>query len=388
VTTRPTTHAFLLVLSVGLLGKSYARLMKVEPGFDPRNVLTLSLLPDGVHYPSQPSRLAYFESVVERMRTIPGVLQAGYASTLPLSHPSTARVSIRERLVTNATDAPTLDRYLVSAEYLDVMKIPVLRGRGFTAQDATTTEPVALISESAARTQFHNDEPIGQHIQLGTLDENGSWAVIVGVVGDVHQYALDQGPNAAVYIPFSQAGRAQGWSSLVVRSTVPPERIESAVRASMIAVDPLQPIFHLQPMATYISLSVAQRTFTLILIALFGGLALALAAGGVYGVVSYLVEQRTPEVGLRFALGATPSVVSWMILRQILAIGSVGAATGVLVWAAFTRTVSTLLFGISRLDAGTIAEVLLILLAAALTASCIPVLRAARIDPSVALRAE
>jgi ABC-type antimicrobial peptide transport system permease subunit len=126
----------------------------------------------------------------------------------------------------------------------------------------------------------------------------------------------------------------------------------------------------------------------LILIAIFGGLALALAAGGVYGVVSYVVEQRTREMGLRLALGATPAVVSWMILRQTLAIGSVGAATGVLAWAALTHTVSTLLFGISRLDARTIAEVLLILLAAALTASCVPVLRAGRVDPAVALRAE
>jgi putative ABC transport system permease protein len=380
--------AFVLVLAVGLLGKSYLRLMQVEPGFDPQNVLTLSLLPDGVHYPSQPSRLAYFESVVERVRTIPGVLQAGYASTLPLSHPFTTRVHIRERPVTNATDAPSLDRYLVSAEYLDVMRIPVLRGRGFTSRDGTSAQPVALISASAARTQFQGDDPIGQHIQLEAIDENRSWAIIVGVVGDVHQYGLDERPDAAVYIPFSQAGQAQGWSSLVVRSTVPSARIESAVRAAMIAVDPLQPIFHLQPMATYISLSVAQRTFTLILIAIFGGLALALAAGGVYGVVSYVVEQRTREMGLRLALGAAPRTVGWMILRQILAIGSVGAATGVLVWAAFTRTISTFLFGISRLDGRTIAEVLLILLAAALTASSIPVVRAARIDPAVALRAE
>jgi putative ABC transport system permease protein len=380
--------AFVLVLSVGLLGKSYARLMQVEPGFDPRNVLTLSLLPDGVHYPSQSSRLAYFESVVERVRTIPGVVQAGYASTLPLSHPFTARMHIRERPVTNAPDAPSLDRYLVSANYLDVMRIPVRRGRGFTAQDVSTAEPVALISETAARTQFHDDEPIGQHIQLGAIDESRSWAVIVGVVGDVHQYGLDQKPDAAVYMPFSQAGQAQGWSSLVVRSSIPSERIEPAVRASMTAVDPLQPIFHLQPMATYVSLSVAQRTFTLILIALFGGMALALAGGGVYGVVSYVVEQRTPEMGLRLALGATPAVVSWMILRETLAIGSVGVVIGLLVWAAFTRTISTLLFGISRLDARTIVEVLLILLAAALTASCIPVLRAGRVDPAVALRAE
>ncbi len=329
----------------------------------------------------------HLDAVVERVRAIPGVQEAGYSSTLPLSHPSVAQVHIREHRVANAADAPSLDRYLVSVHYLDVMRIRVVRGPGLTALDGRTAEPVALVSESAARSQFHGEDPIGRHIRLGR-DEDRPWAVIVGVVGDVHQYALDQKPDAAIYMPFPQVDPAQGWSSLVVRSTVPPERIESAVRAAPIATDPVQPIFHLQPMATYISLSAAQRTFTLILIAVFGGLALALAAGGVYGVVSYVVEQRTREVGLRLALGATPIGVTWMIVRQVLSIAISGAIAGALVSTAFTRTLSTLLFGVSRLDSETIVEVVLILMAAALTASIVPVARAARVDPAIALRSE
>jgi ABC-type antimicrobial peptide transport system permease subunit len=154
----------------------------------------------------------------------------------------------------------------------------------------------------------------------------------------------------------------------------------------MRAVDPFQPVFHLQPMTTYISLSVAQRTFTLTLIGLFGALALALAVGGVYGVVSFVVEQRTREVGLRLALGATPLAVGWMIVRQILVIATCGVAVGFLISAAFTRTLSTLLFGVSRLDAWTSVDVVVILVAAALTASFVPIVRAARTDPAIALR--
>jgi putative ABC transport system permease protein len=381
--------AFVLVLSVGLLGKSYWRVMRVDPGFDAQNVLTLTLLPDGMHYGSQTRRLAYFDAVAERMRTIPGVQETGYASTLPLSHPSTARVYIREHPLAKATDAPNLDAYLVSATYLDVMRIPVTRGRGFTAQDGPAAEPVAIVSESAARILFRGEDPIGEHVQLGRWSEpNQAWAVVVGVVGDVHQYGLEQKPDAAVYLPFAQVPLAQGWASLVVRSIVPPERIESAVRATMIAVDPLQPIFHLQPMGTYIALSVAQRTFTLVLIAAFGVLALALATSGVYGVVSYVVEQRTREVGLRLALGATPVGVSWMIVRQILLIAVVGITVGLAISTACTRALSTLLFGVSPLDGGAIVGVLVILVIALLTASAVPVLRAARIAPANALRSD
>src|SRR5262249_39126734 len=161
------------------------------------------------------------------------------------------------------------------------MRIPVRRGRGFRPLDTATTPPVAVISESTARTQFRGADPIGQHIQLVQRDERQPWAVIVGVVGDVHQYGLDREADAAGYVASGSFAR-EGWASLVVRSTIPSERIEPELRKAMIAVDPLQPIFHLQPMTTYIALSVTQRTFVLALMAAFGGLALVLAIAGVY----------------------------------------------------------------------------------------------------------
>jgi putative ABC transport system permease protein len=387
------TLAFALVLVVGLLSKSYVRLTHVDPGYDARYILTLSLLPDGVHYRTPVRRLAYFDAVVDRMRRIPGVQDAAYASTLPLSHPSTRAVFVREHVSRQSSaddaDAPNLDTYLVSTNFLDVMKIPVVKGRGFTTTDSQTTEPVAVISESTARTQFRGEDPVGRHLQIGSRDDDQPWAVIVGIVGDVHQYGLDRKPDAAVYIPFAQVDHpSQGWASLVVRSTPPPEQIESAVRAAMTSVDPLQPIFHLQPMTAYIALSISQRTFALTLVASFGILGIMLAMGGVYGVVSYIVEQRKQEVGLRLALGATPAGVCWMIVRQVLLVAMTGVACGFMAAATFTNGLSALLFGVTRFDLQTISTVALALIAAAVVASVPPIARAARVAPMAALRSE
>jgi putative ABC transport system permease protein len=192
-----------------------------------------------------------------------------------------------------------------------------------------------------------------------------------------------------VYLPLAQIDRpSQGWTSLVVRSAQPPERIQSAVEAAMTAVDPLQPIFHLQPMTTYIALSVSQRTFALVLIAAFGALGLVLAIAGVYSVVSYVVSQRTREVGLRLALGATPNAVSWMLIRQVMLIAMTGVSIGWVVATAFTNGLSALLFGVSRFDVETTCGVVLILMTAALLASAAPVVRAARVDLMAALRSE
>ncbi|HWW85527.1 MAG TPA: ABC transporter permease [Vicinamibacterales bacterium] len=381
--------AFALVLVVGLLAKSYLRLMDVNPGYDAGHVLTLSLLPDGVRYGTPARRLGYFDAVVDEMRTIPGVQDAAYASTLPLSHPSVGAVYIREHPLASASGAPNLDTYLVSTNYLEVMKIAVVRGRGFTKNDTQSTAPVAVISESTARTQFPAEDPIGRHIQIELREDVGPWFEIVGVVGDVHQYGLDRKPDASVYVPLAQVGQpSQGWSSLVVRSTLPSDRIESGVRAAMAAVDPLEPIFHLQPMTTYISLSVSQRTFALIFVTAFGVLGRVLAMGGVYGVVSCWVEERRREVGLRLALGATRQSVCWMILRQLLLIILVGVSCGYVVAAMFTNSLSALLFGVTRFDLETTCGVALALAIAAVLAAAAPVARAAGVDPMAALRAD
>ena len=351
--------------------------------------MTLSLLPDGVHYQTPVQRLRYFDAVVERMGSIPGVEAVGYASTLPLSRPSTGAVYIREHPIATGRDAPNLDTYLVSPQYLDVMKIPILKGRGFRESDGHSAERVAVVSESMARTALRSENPLGLHVQIGSPVDRDAWAVIVGVVGDVHQYGLDLKPDAAVYLPLAQVDHpAQGWTSLVVRSTPPPEQLMSAVDGAMRAVDPLQPVFHLQPMTEFIALSVSQRTFALRLMVAIGLLALVMATAGAYSVVSYTVAQRTREVGLRLALGATPAAVLWMLARQVLRVASVGVLTGWVLAAWLTRGLSALLFNVGRFDVETTCGVACMLIAAVLAAGVAPIARASRLDPMVALRSE
>jgi len=375
--------AFLLVLGVALFGKSYLRLMAVDPGYDPRHVLTLSLLPSG----ETPEKLlSYYDAVVARMKTIPSVETAGYASTLPLSHPETRRLYIREHVLPSTGSAPRLDEYYVSPDYFRAMKIPLLRGRLIEEQDKRGVAPVAVVSESCARIQFPQQDAIGQHIQMDDRDDSAPWATIVGIVGDVHQYGLDKPADAAVYLAFSQAKRPQPWASLVVRSNLPPERIEAEVRKGMAAVDSAVPIFHLQVMDAYIAKSLVQRTFTLSLISVFGVLALILATVGIYGVVSYTVSIRTREVGIRMALGAERSQIILMIMRQVLATALVGLGTGLAISLCFTQTLSPVLFEVKPTDFATIASVAILICVVASAASYLPAHHASLLEPMKALR--
>lgn len=374
--------AMVLVAIVGLLSKSYVELTRLNLGYDWRNVLTLSLLPSGVG-----DRIAYFDAVTARVRAIPGVQDAAYASTLPLSHPTTSLLYIREQPLAHNADAPNLTTYLVSTNYLDVMRIPVKRGRGFAPSDTALSEHVAVISESTARRMFGSSDPIGQHIQLDQRNDARPWAVILGVVGDVHQYGVETPPDSAVYVPFEQYP-VQSWVSLVVRSAISTDDIESAVRAAMVAVDPNQPIFHLQPMSRYLALSMAQRSFALRLVATVGVLALVLSFIGVYSVTSYVVEHRRRDVAIRLALGATSGSVMGMIGGQVMRTAAAGMIVGFTIIAACTRLIATFLFNVSAIDAQANGAVAGIILAATAAAVCGPLFRLLRVDPAVTLRTD
>jgi len=382
------TLAFVLALAVGVLGKSYVRLLHVDAGFDAQRVLTLSLMPDGLHYATAERRLDYFDAVTARVRRIPGVDAAGYASTLPLSHPSAHRLYVLEHTIVADADVPIVDGYLASPDYFDALKIPVRRGRAFTADDRRGGSAVALVSESTARAIFRGEDPIGRHIQIGVRDPRQPWAAIVGIVGDVHQYGLDVPAGPAAYLPFAQAPNVQGWSSLVVHARAGAAAVEPSVRAALIDVDATQPLFHVQTMDAYVSKSVAQRTFTVALIAVCGAAALLIATLGVYSVVSYVVASRRREAAIRIALGATPSHVVRRAAAWIAAVVSCGVTAGLAIAAAAARPVEPLLFGVKALDPAAIGAVSAIVIASALAAAWLPARREARVDPMAALRSE
>jgi putative ABC transport system permease protein len=245
---------------------------------------------------------------------------------------------------------------------------------------------VAIISESCARSQFPGEDPIGKHIQLGRRHDDKPWLAIVGVVGDVRQYALDRPSIMEAYV--AQAQDLGFGYNLVARTTGEPRHLDAAVRAAFFEVDKTLPVFAVKPMEDYVAATLAERTFTLSLLALFGTMALALAAVGIYGVISYVVTQRTREVGIRMALGAARRDVLAMVLRRGLALVGLGLAAGFTASLFLTRLLTSLLFEVRPADLGTSAAVALLLAVVALIACYVPARRAAGVDPMIALRYE
>jgi len=378
--------AFVLVLGAGLLGKSFLRLMNVDPGYDPRGVITLRTYVYGPRYQKPEAELGYYNQAMDRLRATPGVESVAMASNLPLADFDRSAFHIRDRRPRVPSDVPSADVYSITPDYFRVMRIPVLRGRQFTDRDGTSAPKVAAISEICARQMFPNEDPLGKQIQLGGRNDNGPWTTIVGVVGDVRQYGMDQAPRMAAYIV--QAQELSYGFSLVARTAIDPKRMEAAARAAFLSVDPNLPVFRVQPMESYIASSLAERSFTLLLLGLFGGLALALAAVGIYGLISYTVTLRTREVGIRMAFGAERRDVLAIILRQGLALIALGLAAGFVASLALTRLLASLLFEVQPSDLATSAAVAFVLAGVALIASYLPARRAASVDPMIALRYE
>jgi putative ABC transport system permease protein len=378
--------AFVLVVATGLLGKSFVRLTAVDPGFDPHNVLTLTPTLQSARYRTPQARLQYFRQLVERVRAVPGIVSVGMISNVPLSHSEPEKVRVDNRPAVSDAHAPSADVFWVSPDYFRVLEIPLKRGRFLTDRDGVDTPPVVLVSESFARARFLDTDPIGHRIQLGSQQERGPWLAIVGIVGNVRHEGLDHAPNEALYLP--QAMNPFHYTRLVARTAGDPWRFEGAVRAVIREIDSTQPVFHVQPMDDYVAASLAERTFTLELIGLFGILALVLAGVGIYGLISYTVGLRTREIGIRFALGAQRSVIMRMVLQDVLELLGWGFAAGLIAALALTRFLSHLLYQVRPTDVTTTASVAVVLGCVALLAGCVPALRAVAVDPSLALRSE
>ena len=376
--------AFVLVLGAGLMTRSFVRLMNVDPGFDPNHVLTLSTYVYGERYQKPPVELNYYRLVSQRLQALPGVEGVAMSSVLPLGSFDRRGFHMRERKLANESEAPAADTYSVSPDYFRVMKIPLLRGRGFGPEDKPDGSRVALISESCARRQYPGQDPIGHYIQLGGRSEKRPWIAIVGVVGDVRQYGLDRTSEMAAYILQDQ-DVSFGYS-MIIRTAGDPGAFERGVRDAFHAVDPTLPIFQVQPMTDLVAASVATRSFTLGLLGAFGLLALVLAAVGIYGVVSCSVAARTREVGIRMALGAERRDVLRMVLAQGMKPIVIGVAAGFAASLGLTRFLASLLFEVKPGDLTTAATVALLLASVALAACYIPARRAARSDPMNTLR--
>jgi predicted permease len=376
--------SMLLLTGAGLLLRSYLRLQRVDLGFRPESVLSLQLTAPFVKYPKPEQIAAFFRQVTRRISTLPGVKAVGAISAPPLTALSAPfALVIENRPEMMATPRTTVDLYGVTPKYFSAMGIPLVRGRFVSDSDIRGASMVAVISHSIAVRFWPGQDPIGQRIKVESGLDN-PWMTIVGIVGDVRFKSLDAPPTLAVYHALEQ----QTWRPMTfaVRTEGPPTSLITAIRREIAAIDSEQPVYNMVPLETMIGDSIAKPRFHALLIISFAALALALAVVGAYGVMSYSVGQRTQEIGIRMALGATRADVLRMILRQGMVIALIGCVAGLAGALACGRVIAGFLFQTAPSDPLVLAAICLVLLAATMLASYLPARRATRIDPMAALR--
>jgi putative ABC transport system permease protein len=377
--------ALVLLVGAGLLIRSFARLQSVDPGFRTDKTLTLFAVLPRAKYPDPARVAAFFEEARERMAALAGVESAALTSIVPLSGSDEIySIAFEGRPQVAPSEQPSANYFAVSPGYFRTMGISVLAGRDFDARDRAGTPRVAIISESLARRHYPNENPVGQRIRIG---RNASLVrEIVGVVGDVKLYGLADRNTPQVYEAFAQF--PEPGMGFVLRSSVDPLSLAAAARNQVQAIDPEQPVIAVQSLEKILTEAVARPRFHTLLLGSFAGVALVLAAAGLYGVMSYTVAQRTQEIGIRIALGAGRAGVLGLVLRQGLTLVAAGVALGLAGAATLTRVMETMLFEIEPRDAQTFAAVPVVLLLIAFVAVLVPARRASRVDPIEALRHE
>ncbi|HKW99401.1 MAG TPA: ABC transporter permease [Bryobacteraceae bacterium] len=380
--------AMVLLVGAGLMIRSFARLMDVPPGFDPHNVLTMQLtLPDS-KYAKNPQITGFYQGLMHKIASLPGVQAAGATTGLPMvqSGQWSGSFTIEGHTVQPGEPAPHADQRIITPDYFRALRIPLMEGRSFSDSDSPNSPKVVIIDDVLAKTFWPKEDPIGRRI---TQDDpkNQHWATIVGVVGNVKHRALDIAPKGVMYWPHAQSENIHNMM-LAVRTSKDPAALSTAVRSEVESIDKDQPVYDVQTMDEYMAESVAPKKFSVLLLALFAAVAAALAAVGIYGVMSYSVTQKTHEIGIRMALGARRADVLGEVIRQGMVLALAGVAAGLIGAAIVTRLMSALLFGVSATDPATFAVVALALATVALVASYIPAWRATRVDPVVALRYE
>jgi putative ABC transport system permease protein len=380
-----------LLIGAGLLIRSLVRLQEVSPGFRTDHALTMQLSLPPARYSGLQVGL-FYEQLLQRVAALPGVQEAGVCRFLPMSG-SDARLNFQIEGQPRLSDADQPRAYFRTASggYFAALGISLIHGRIFDGRDNQKTPKVAIVNEIAARRYWPGEDPIGKRILSG-LDEN-QWSTIVGVVGDVRHIGLDAGTDPEIYyhylqIPPEAMNLAEGTSALVIRTNADPAGMTSSVRRELRALDASLPVFHVQTMQDLLYGSVAQPRFRTFLISMFAGLALVLASLGLYGVVAYSVSQRTTELGIRLALGAQPGSILKLVVFRAAGLAAIGLAIGIAATLAGSRVLSRFLFGVSTSDPITLVITCVIILLVAVTASLVPALRAAKVDPAIALRAE
>lgn len=368
--------------------RSLLKLQHVNAGFDPEKVIVMRLSPNWSKYTTNEQYKNFSLRVIDKVKPMPGVISAAMATNYPLNPlgitngPFNRNFVIEGRSVAESELAPQADYRVISPEYFQTIRMPLITGRSFTDADQDKTLQVAVINQSLARHRWNNEDPIGRKI---SFDRGDTWVTVVGVVGDSRNYGLDQEPKDEIYRPVAQAN---GGGYLLLRTTAEPLSLARQLRSAIRELDPETAIDHVRTLDDARSEALASPRLTTILLGLFAIMALAITSAGVGGVIALAVSQRTHEIGIRMALGASRGKVLWMILRQGLGLVGAGLLAGLAGSLALTRLMATLLFGVEPTDVLTFLGVSAVILTVAALACFVPARRATSIDPISALRSE
>jgi putative ABC transport system permease protein len=378
------TLALMLLGGAGLLARSFIQLAHVDPGFTPENATVLRLSLPQKKYALPEQQTAFANSLLERVKNLPGVQAAGLTHSMPLVSDYVLSFNIEGRPALAPSDLPNTNYYAVTPDYFRAMGIRLVRGRVFTAQDDAKAPRVAIINETMARQHFPNEDPIGKRINITNGPD--TWREIIGIVGDIKQYGVDKATSSQSYEPFAQVP----FSSLnvVIRTNGPPTALLGAIRPTVYAVDKDQPIGTIRPLEEIMADSIARQRFAMTLLTVFSLVALVIAAVGIYGVMAYSVVQRTGEFGIRMALGAQQRDVLRLVLTQGGKLIGLGLIIGLAATLAASRAMGSMLFNTSAQDPLTLATITLLLGAVALIACLLPANRATKVNPIEALRTE
>ncbi len=373
--------SLLLLIAAGLLLKSFRELLNVDPGFDASNVLSMNVSLPTVKYSKPQQQIAFFDEVLRRVESVPGVRSAAISAALPLTWKRITPMLPEGQAEVPLSQRPFLDIEAVSPHWFQTMRVPLRAGREFTASDDAQSHKVVIVNEALAHRFWPNENAVGKFIVVGRGPDRSE---VVGVSADVKNKGLAQDAQAQIYVPFPQLAWAN--MNLLVRTSMSPETITSTVRSQIAAIDSDQPINNVRTVEELVSNSRAQSRFTMILLSAFSIAALLLAVIGIYGALAYAVAGRRQEMAIRMALGATRGDILLLVVRHGFALAGIGIVIGLIAALALSRLMSTMLYKVSTHDLATFALAPLMFLAIGMAASYLPALRATRVPPAEALR--
>src|SRR5689334_6730432 len=379
--------SLVLLVMAGLMIRSFAKLTNIDPGMATTNVMSMRINRSPAKSKDGAQNAVFFQNVIDRVKTLPGIEAAGVASHMPFVYTEDWPITV-ETVANAGAQTQSIDTRTVSADYFNTLQIPLVSGQFFSTEDGQQAPPVVIVNQAMANRYWPNQDPLGKRIKTGNVDSKNPWFVVKGVVRDSAQAALDRGIRPEIYFSLGQLAGQYRRMNLAVRTNVDPKSTLAAIQAAIREIDKDQPVYQAQTIDELIHDSIGTQRFALMILILFAVLALVLAVSGIYGVISYSVTQRTQEIGIRMALGAETKDVLRLVLGQFMRLTFVGVALGLVAAYALTRLMTSLLFGVTPTDVTTFVLVSVSLSLVALIACLIPARRATRVDPLVALRYE